>query len=281
MASHINELVVKILKFHRVNNRKPLILTRLRRIRCTGVNLIDMSRRLRVLTYNIHKGVSFLYRKNAIEMIRQAIRSTHADLVFLQEVEGTPSASFTSQFEHLADQAWSHFSYGKNAVHTDGHHGNAILSQYPIIEWTNFDVSQSRLEQRGILRARIHDPENEKTLSIYCLHFGLMASWRERQCDALIELIQTDSRKDPLIICGDCNDWRDTLSERLFSALSLKEAFVEKRGEPARSFPSFMPFLSLDRIYFRDLELTSVEIPAERPWWKLSDHLPLVAEFRW
>lgn len=240
-----------------------------------------MNRRLRVLTYNIHKGVSFLYRKNAVELIRQAIRATHADIVFLQEVEGTPSASFTSQFEHIADSAWKHFSYGKNAVYTDGHHGNAILSHYPIVDWSNLDVSQSRLEQRGILKARLENPENQKRISVYCLHFGLFASWRERQCDSLVELIKRDAGDDPIIICGDTNDWRNTLTRRLCSSLSVKEAFIEKQGEPARSFPSFMPFLSLDRIYFRGVELASAEIPAHSDWWHLSDHLPLVAEFSW
>ena len=42
--------------------------------------------RLRVLTVNTHKGFTALNRRFILPELREAVRSTSADLVFLQEV---------------------------------------------------------------------------------------------------------------------------------------------------------------------------------------------------
>lgn len=78
--------------------------------------------------------------------MRNTIQKYRVDLVLLQEVVGkhekhTPT---TSQFEFLADGVWPHFAYGKNAVYDEGHHGNAILSLYPIVEWKNLDFQTKK-----------------------------------------------------------------------------------------------------------------------------------------
>ena len=44
--------------------------------------------KLRIATYNIHKGVSAFGRKARIHGIKDAIDLLDADLVFLQEVQG-------------------------------------------------------------------------------------------------------------------------------------------------------------------------------------------------
>lgn len=81
---------------------------------------------LKVLTYNIHKGVCFFTRKQVIEAIKKVIHEVNADLVFLQEVRGDSveelqdidgAGDFGSQLEFLADSVWPHFAYGKNAVY--------------------------------------------------------------------------------------------------------------------------------------------------------------------
>lgn len=63
------------------------------------------------------------------------------------------------QLEALADKQWPHFAYGRNAVYDNGHHGNAILSRYPIRETSNFDVSQHSTESRGVLSCTLHHPQ--------------------------------------------------------------------------------------------------------------------------
>ena len=46
-----------------------------------------------------------------------------------------------------------------------------------------------------------------------------------------------------------------------------------------RTFPSRVPVFSLDRIYTRGLRCVSTTVPRGPSWARMSDHLPLVAEF--
>jgi endonuclease/exonuclease/phosphatase (EEP) superfamily protein YafD len=40
-----------------------------------------------------------------------------------------------------------------------------------------------------------------------------------------------------------------------------------------------LPLVQLDYIYARGLTPLRVEVPRGRIWWRMSDHLPLIAEF--
>ncbi len=89
---------------------------------------------IRIISFNIHKGVGWLTRKSTITQIHTHLREQNPDIIFLQEVRG-------SQFELIAAEIWPHFSYGKNAVYQKGHHGNAILSKFPIHYSKNIDLT--------------------------------------------------------------------------------------------------------------------------------------------
>ncbi len=77
-------------------------------------NGITVAFKLRILTYNIHKGYSSGNRRFMLDSMRQRIAETHADIVFLQEIHGKSPKSEKaqkkhpypeqSQFEYLADQ---------------------------------------------------------------------------------------------------------------------------------------------------------------------------------
>lgn len=238
-------------------------------------------------SYNIHKGFSASKVRFELEMIRNMIRQSHADLVFLQEVLGEhtghaekiPDFPLGSQFEYLADQVWTHYAYGKNAVYSEGHHGNVILSKYPIQSWENIDISAHVSEQRGLLHAEILIPENPKTVHAICTHFGLFEKGRKRQVQQLCERVKsTVPEEAPLIISGDFNDWRGQITGVLESELNMKEAFHELRGGHARTFPSWLPMFKLDRLYYRGMSATSVKRLSEKPWKRLSDHLALFSE---
>ena len=54
----------------------------------TPLNTPPAIHRLRVLTVNTHKGFTALNRRFILPELREAVRSTSADLVFLQEVVG-------------------------------------------------------------------------------------------------------------------------------------------------------------------------------------------------
>jgi endonuclease/exonuclease/phosphatase family metal-dependent hydrolase len=237
---------------------------------------------LRVLTLNAHQGFSALRRRHLLTRIRDALRVSKADLVFLQEVGGDDEPERSeSHYEMLADQVWPEFAYGRNAVAGSGHQGNALLSKYPILKWQNVDVSITGVEPRGMLHCLLDVPGVPQPLHAVCVHFGLRESHRRQQLQRLLELISTDVPADaPLIVAGDFNDWRGRAHARLASVIGLAEIHASAHGNTARTFPAWWPLLRLDRIYVRNLQHRP--LPMERhPWSKLSDHAPLAAEVQW
>jgi endonuclease/exonuclease/phosphatase family metal-dependent hydrolase len=50
-------------------------------------------------------------------------------------------------------------------------------------------------------------------------------------------------------------------------------------GHKQPTFPSRLPLVQLDYVYARGLVPLGVHVPRGRIWWRMSDHLPLIAEF--
>lgn len=252
-----------------------------------GLSMSEVINELRVCTYNIHKGFGAANIRPVLQELRHAIRMVDADLVFLQEVAGKRLdsggrenvtdrlASTYPQFEYLADEVWPHHAYGRNAIYQKGDHGNAILSKNPFLDSYNVDISQWWFSQRGILFG-------ELKIGIYvvCVHFGLFGGERRRQLKILLEMLKQKVPKDsPLIIAGDFNDWTGTLHRELVAMYPLKEAYYDIYNNLAKTFPARLPLFSMDRIYYRNLQLLDAEVLSGAPWHRLSDHRALSAIF--
>jgi len=242
---------------------------------------------VRVLSYNIHKGFSLFNTRFILKSIRDNIREVAPDLIFLQEVLGNHAGHAKrikgwpqeSQLEYLAEKLWPHHAYGKNAVYSAGHHGNALLSKHEIRLWENIDISNNRFERRGMLHAIIASPECGRDLHLICLHLDLFENGRERQVQRLIRRIEEAVPHDaPLIVAGDFNDWKQRAGVVIEKELDLIEIHKRVHGHLARSFPSWWPFLPLDRMYCRRLLPVSARILSGQPWCDLSDHAAYVAE---
>ena len=82
----------------------------------------------------------------------------------------------------------------------------------------------------------------------------------------------------PLIVAGDFNDWRHSASGAMSARLGLAEASVMHHGRPARTFPSILPVLPLDRIYVRGFGVLGAEAHRGAPWRLLSDHIAVSAD---
>lgn len=239
--------------------------------------------KLRILSYNIHKGFTITNKDFILHQIRTAMREVNADVLFLQEVLGDhqlhkiPEWETAIQFEYLADTVWPHFAYGKNAVYQEGHHGNAILSKYPIISWSNHVISTNRLEQRGLLKAKIHIPGTEKEMVLANTHLDLTQRGRDKQADMLIRHMLPEGDL-PWVLVGDFNDWNKKVSPMIETQLRSSEVFKAMHGDYPRTFPSFFPLLSLDRIFVHKLTPTKAVPLTGALWKKLSDHIPLYVE---
>ena len=245
--------------------------------------------RLHVATYNIHKGFSQFNRRLMIHELRDHLRVLDADIIFLQEVQGQHhrhAARFEEwpdepQYEFLADEIWNDYAYGRNAVYDHGHHGNAILSRYPILRAENEDISTHNLENRGMLHCEMEIPGFGQPLHCVCVHLSLHERGRRHQVGALIERIHREvPERAPLVVAGDFNDWRNLAGRRLAEALGLSEALADHWGRPARSFPSAFPLLRLDRIYVRGFRVGRTEAHRGRAWARLSDHAALSAHLQ-
>jgi len=246
-----------------------------------------MLNKLHIATYNIHKGFSHFNQRVMVHQLRDSLRALNADIIFLQEVVGEHKghgARFENwpkspQYEFLADSIWTDFAYGKNAVYDEGHHGNAILSRYPIVRWDNVDVSAHRFESRGLLHCEIGIPHWRENLHCICVHLGLFKRGRSRQLQLLERHIEELVPKDaPLVIAGDFNDWREMASRVLAQRLALAEVFELTEGRSARTFPATLPLFRLDRIYVRGFHIERAQVHQGHPWSKISDHVVLSAQ---
>lgn len=238
-----------------------------------------------VLTLNLHKGLGFWNRRFVLPELREAVRALHADVVLLQEVLGGhehyarrhKNWPAVPQYEFLADTLWPQFAYGRNAVYPAGHHGNALLSKFPIVSHTNHDVSVGTNERRGLLHCRLDLPGRGELHAI-CAHLSLFEGERRAQLELLCSLLEREvPPQAPLIVAGDFNDWRRRAGAVL-GRCGLREVFVEAFGQPARTFPSRWPLLALDRIYVRNARARRPAVHSVRPWSHLSDHVPLSVE---
>ena len=114
-----------------------------------------------------------------------------------------------------------------------------------------------------------------------CAHLNLREPDRAKQYRAIFEYVSMHvDPASPLIIAGDFNDWREKSALSLGKALNLDEVFVDGNGRRPKTFPSRMPFLSLDRVYTRNLEVLDAQIHNNKHWQHLSDHLPLSVKVR-
>jgi len=240
------------------------------------------TRGLRIVTYNIHKGFSQFHRHMRVYELREQLRLLNGDIVFLQEVQGRHSVyagrieNWPKEPQHafLAADVWQSTAYAANVVHARGHHGNAILSRFPIGKVFNQDVTQLRFERRGLLHCEIAPPDSPAVHCV-CVHLSLFARSRHRQMDALAAYLEDTVAPDaPLIIAGDFNDWRNEADVRLAQRLRLVEIFG---GAPVRSFPAKRPVLRLDRIYTRGFTVKQARVHHGPPWSKISDHAALSA----
>ena len=245
---------------------------------------------LKIVTYNIHKGFSQFNQKMMVHELRKQLRTHDADIVFLQEVQGMHSKHARNfenwperpQQDFLAEDVWHSTAYGRNVMYDHGHHGNAILSRFPIEHSHNQDVTHLRFERRGLLHCSIKVAGLAKPVHCVSVHLSLFARSRRKQMDALAGYLEEIADPDsPLIIAGDFNDWRNEAEDLLARRLDLVEAFGGTHDSPAspgRSFPATLPVLRLDRIYVRRFAVSHAQIHFGAPWSKISDHAPLSAQ---
>jgi endonuclease/exonuclease/phosphatase family metal-dependent hydrolase len=238
---------------------------------------------LRVATYNIHKGVQGLgpARRLEIHNLALAVEMLDADIVCLQEVRrvNRREADYFTQWpdlpqaDFLAPEGYQAV-YATNAYTRDGEHGNALLSRWPVVRHQHEDMSDHRFEQRGLLHAEVR--MQRRALHVIVVHFGLIPASRRRQAEQVRRYIRREIAPDaPVLVAGDFNDWGSHVRRALG-----QDALHALEGPRTLTYPSRLPVAQLDHLYARGLHPISLHAPRGRAWRRMSDHLPLIAEFR-
>lgn len=240
--------------------------------------------KLKVLSFNIHKGFNWNNSEPTLEKLKLFLESANADIVFLQEVVGENvefeakySKWMSNQFEYLADSIWNEYAYAKNAIYDGRHHGNVILSKYPIVKNEQIDISTNSFEQRGVLFCEINC-DGEK-IHCYNLHLNLTHHGRKKQYQKIQTILEDKASKNvPIIMAGDFNDWNQKASEKLSTHLDLQEAHYYLYRKYAKTFPAALPVFNLDRIYTFKMNIEKAYTLRDGQAKKLSDHLPYMIE---
>jgi len=234
--------------------------------------------RLRIATYNIHKGRGIDGRVR-IERIARVLAAVHADLVALQEVVSCEGRSAEDhQARYLAEQFGYYYAIGETRKYRGGAYGNVTLSRWKFERTRHADLSVFGREERGVLRT---DLRLGKTLvHVFNIHLGTGHLERRKQARRLLDadLLKAIDISGPRIVLGDFNEWTWGLATRtLRDGLHLTDLRGHLRR--TRSYPSGLPLLHLDHIYYdRHFEVEGARFHRSRMSLVASDHLPLVAD---
>jgi endonuclease/exonuclease/phosphatase family metal-dependent hydrolase len=233
---------------------------------------------MRVLTYNIHKGIGGRDRRYRLERIIEVIEHENPDLICLQEVDRNVRRSkYHDQPRLLADYFNAAAKlYQCNCHLKTGGYGNLILSRWPLRTHHQVSLRLAQRKPRGAQMAVVETPEGP--LHLVNWHLGLAERERHWQVQHLFDHhLFKEAAELPTLIIGDCNDWRNTLRHCFVPA-----GFHEVASPPSRfrSFPAWLAMGSLDKCWTRgDIRVRHAYVVHTLAARVASDHRPLVVDF--
>ncbi len=234
---------------------------------------------MRLLSYNIHKGIGGRDRRYRLERIIQVIAAENPDVICLQEVDRHVARSdHDDQPRKLTEafRATTHL-YQLNVRFKAGGYGNLVLSRWPVATSHQISLRRKRRKPRGAQLAVIDSPEGR--LHLVHWHLGLAERERHWQVKHLFEHSAFhESAHLPTLIVGDFNDWLNTLARGPFASHGFAQVTAPRAR--FRSFPAYWPVVSLDKAFARGpLAIRHARIVHSRLARDASDHLPLVIDF--
>ncbi len=234
---------------------------------------------MRVVSYNIHKGIGGRDRLYRFERIIEVIEHLQPDLVCLQEVDHNVRRSrFDHQPNILAERLNAAASFYQHTVQLKmGGYGNLIVSGWPLRVKHQVSLRMKTKKPRGAQLVVVETPQGP--LHLVNWHLGLAESERRWQVNHLLgHNLFRESQDLPTLIIGDFNDWRNQLKHTAFAAHGFEQ--ITHPPSRFRSFPAYLPLGSLDKAFFRGaLTVHRAFIAHSATSRRASDHLPLVVDF--
>ena len=244
-----------------------------------------------VMTYNLNDGFTPAGRLD-IDRIADVIENNRPDVVALQEVSrGMLINGRLDMLEWLSRRLQMPYVYGPTG---DPTFGNAIMSRYPILAFSNENLPPKGLViKRGFILGLI-DIGNDKQIKIINTQFdtssvevtkaaNISVEDMQAQLNSLREntetlraeaqaLIQFWGGMDSTVILGDMGGLALSPDINEFYRANLTDAGLRK--DQSKTFPSNMPQVRTDYIWISgDLTVSNISVIASTA----SDHLPVVA----
>ena len=110
---------------------------------------------MRLVTYNIHKGIGGNDRRYNLERVIDVLAALEADFLCLQEVTiDLPRTSRHDQADILTERFRPMFAtYQQNAKWKVGGYGNLVLSRWPLREHHRISLQFGQKKPRGAQRS--------------------------------------------------------------------------------------------------------------------------------
>ena len=233
---------------------------------------------MRLLSYNIHKGIGGRDQRYRIERIIDVIERENPDLMCLQEVaRNTRRSKFHDQPKLLAEYFNASAKlFQVNVRLKNGIYGNLILSRWPFRSQHQISLRLNNKKPRGAQLVVVDTPKG--SLHLVNWHLGLAERERHWQVEHLLNHhLFREFQHLPTLIMGDYNDWRNTLARGRFTPRQFEQVTVPISR--FRTFPAYLAVGALDKAFHRgSIKIQHARIVQNRRARVASDHLPLVID---
>lgn len=205
----------------------------------------------RAATYNIHYGYDSYWRYT-LEEQAQAIESSGADVVFLQEVDAGRITSYG-----VDNALWLARRLQMRAVFAptlEGLSGIALLTRLPL-QQSDWALLPSELEQTAIVHGRLG--LEGKAVDAYGVWLGLDPAERMNQVRAALDII---GGAKLALLGGDMNSEPGSPVYAAVQAAGFSDPFVVTGSLPASTDPAVHPSRRVDFVWVRGLEPVAAEV---------------------
>ena len=239
-----------------------------------GHSRVPSRRRVRLVTYNIHK-CRGMDGRTRVDRIANVLGSLDADVIALQEVVvGGPEES--GQAAALGAALGMGWVMDSVRLLRGKSYGNVVLSRLPIRSTDRCDLSCDKREPRACHRVDVDVYGH--VLHVFNVHLGTAVLERRKQAPKLAEFVAHHHLRGSKVLLGDFNEWMKGLTSKTLGAM-LEGVDLTTHLQRKRTYPGVLPMVHLDHIYVAGgVVVEHVTLPRTRLTLMASDHLPLVAD---
>jgi endonuclease/exonuclease/phosphatase family metal-dependent hydrolase len=240
---------------------------------------VATTRRLKLMTYNIHSGVG-LDKRYDLGRIRRVLDEERPDVAALQELEcGSVPTSYDDQANLLAGDLALSSSFCATRPAGRGSFGIGVLSAFPVLHQQQYDLSfPAAREPRSCQRVDL-EVFPGAVLHVFNCHLGLGVRERTFQRKQMVSdaILLSKELRNPVVVMGDLNDRPIPVVHR-----ALRKHFIDaftaigKRGGP--TFKAGPVSLRLDHIYLSEgIRVLECRVRNDELTRIASDHRPVIA----